>query len=146
MTKFKTLFSNKLTVLGRWSGVMNHHRKDRGLELSEFRTRCIRQGEIHEFLVCATPKDLTQPINDVAYLGFGEILHGGVVEIGDDVYLGDTLFGKILGFDETHMPNHYNIVIESKKPITGFAFGLNPADMFSIVMGKEKNAKHKETK
>lgn len=138
MDKIKTLFSDKKDVKGKWAAVMNHTRKDRGLELSSFKTRCIKEYEIHEFLVCSPEAAGSNPIDDVCYLGFGEITQGGVVEIGDEVYLGDQLYGEILGFDETHMPNHYNIVIKTDDPKTGKALELNPLDTFSIIMGDNK--------
>lgn len=138
MDKLKTLFSDKKAVDGRWAAVMNHARDDRGLELSSFKTRCVKQYEIHEFLVCSLDSAEGNPIDKVSYLGFGEIVQGGVIEIGDEIYLGDQLYGEILGFDETHMPNHYNIVIKTNNPKTGFALKLNPLEPFSIIMGDNK--------
>lgn len=45
-------------------------------------------------------------VNNVANLGFFEVNEGGVIIIGDNVYIEEKLIGKVIGFDDTHMPNH----------------------------------------
>ncbi|MEK6885099.1 MAG: hypothetical protein AABY22_36040, partial [Nanoarchaeota archaeon] len=82
-----------------------------------------------------------KPINNIAYLGFGEIIEGGIVEVGDIIYLKNRPLGIILGFDETHFPNHYNIIIKSEKLITGLALEIKPKDIFSISFEKGKHGK-----
>jgi hypothetical protein len=63
-------------------------------------------------------------VNRVGYLGFVEILDGGVIIKGDEVLLDDELIGHIAGFDETHMPNHQNIVIAGDSRATGAERGI----------------------
>src|SRR4051812_37525310 len=116
-----SLFSEKIRIRGRWVAVMNHACNDQGMVLNAFRTRCLKQGEIHEFVVCRQDPAVGGLIDTVAYLGFGEIVVGGVVEVGDPLYLDEELIGKIVGFDDTCMPNYFTIVIRSKTLITGYA-------------------------
>lgn len=83
-----------------------------------WKTRCLRQGEIHEFIIC-TPGLTPEPLDELAYLGFAEITDGGVVAVGDSVRLGDEVVGRIHGFDEAHVPNHYNILVAGEQLRTG---------------------------
>jgi hypothetical protein len=128
------MFSEKSTLYGNWVAVMDHERHERALTLSSFRTRCFKQGEIHEFLLCDRDTAKLKLINDVAYLGFGAFTQGGVVEVGDEFWCGDNCIGSILGFDETHMPNHYNVIIQSEQATSGFQRGLRQQEAFSIKM------------
>jgi hypothetical protein len=129
----KSLFTSKRLITGNWVAVMNHERHDRALHLSHYRTRCISAGEVHEFLICDNATDITLPINDVAYLGFGELELSGVLEIGDYFYCEEKLIGRIIGFDETHFPNHYNIVLQGDYFATGAVLGFSLHKCFSII-------------
>lgn len=130
--KKESLFSEKVTVRGKWVAVMNSLRNDRGIILTPFYTRCVKKNEIHEFIACDKSAIPDKPIDHIAYLGFGEVMQGGVIEIGDRLYLKDHPIGTILGFDETHFPNHYNVIIKVDILLTGFALKIKPTDNFSI--------------
>lgn len=132
MVKTTSIFSLKRQVKGKWVAVMNFSRNDRGIKLSSFRTRCFQKNEIHEFILCDINTDLSSIINDVYYLGFGEFHEGGVVEVGDVMYLGNKMLGTILGFDETHFPNHYNILVNCANPKIGSKLGISPEEDFII--------------
>lgn len=125
-------FSQKRTIQGSWSAIMNLERSDRGMIVTPFRTRCLLTGEIHEFILCEKGLNPDEPIDRVSYLGFGEILTGGVAEVGDEFYVDDTLLGALIGFDETHAPNHYNILIASDRLLPGSTLGLQVDGDFSI--------------
>lgn len=127
-----SIFSDKRTLTGKFAAVMNFSNPKRGIKLTEFRTRCLLKNEIHEFILCAEDTDPNSLIDKVFYLGFGEFTEGGVMEVGDTVYLGDRPFGTILGFDETHFPNHYNILIKTDNLKTGEELGVKAEDTFSI--------------
>lgn len=112
----KSLFSEKNELMACWVAVMDHRRRDRGLSLSKFNTRCVRKGEIHEFMVLSerdAERARETPVDEVSYLGFAEFLNGGVIAVGDELDMGGVRLGTIAGFDETHMPNHLNIVLKS---------------------------------
>jgi hypothetical protein len=102
----------KLTVEGALVKLLFHKQTDRGMRLLEFETRCVRRGEIHE-LVSTDQQDAVagDRIDRVGFLGFVEIQTGGVIEKGDQVWISDRQIGTILGFDDCHFPNHYNILI-----------------------------------
>lgn len=105
--------------------VLEAHRRGRGLKLIPQRTRCIRRGEIHELLVTnegdAVPGS---QVDTVASVAFVEFQAGGVIVEGDGVFHGETLVGFVVGFDETHCPNHMNIVFRSAEPKSGRELGL----------------------
>ena len=52
---------------------------------------------------------------------------------GDEVKINGQVIGKIAGFDETHMPNHYNIVIYGTDRISGNERNLDLND--EVVIG-----------
>lgn len=86
--------------------------KNRGLSLIAPHSRCVREKEIFEFMVAededAAPGSV---VNNVRYLGFAEVTTGGSLLVGDGVLLDGRRLGRVLGFDETHMPNHQNVVL-----------------------------------
>ena len=110
---------SKRPVEGVVVKLLQHKRTDRGMELAAHETRCLRAGEIHELVTTdqhdSTPGDR---INYVGFLGFVEITRAGVVEMGDEVVHQGKVLGHVLGFDECHYPNHYNILIKTEKVLT----------------------------
>lgn len=119
-------------LTGVWIAVMDHERHDRALQLTSHRTRCIQEKEIHEFIICDQATDISLLIDHLAYLGFGEFLSGGVIEIGDSLYIETRLIGKVVGFDETHFPNHYNIIVQGNNCISGATQNLILNSIFLI--------------
>ncbi|MFC0562548.1 DUF6917 domain-containing protein [Halalkalibacter alkalisediminis] len=102
----------KRIVEGAFVKLLFHKQEQRGMRLIEFETRCVRKGEIHE-IVTTTHKEAKSGdvINRVGFLGFAEMNCGGVIERGDQVKVNGRVIGSVLGFDECHFPNHYNILI-----------------------------------
>jgi len=106
----------------------------RGLKLIPSYTRVLLVNEIHELII--TDEKEAGPgkeVNSIGYLGFIEVKKGGVIAVGDRVSLEGKIIGKIAGFDETHMPNHQNIIIKSERKVTGA--GLNAQLGNRIVIG-----------
>ena len=116
---------DKRPVHGTLVKVLVHRRADRGMRLEEFASRCVRQGEVHE-LVTTDHRVTDASIDRVGFLGFAEIAHGGVIDRGDEVHIGDRFVGTVLGFDACHFPNHYNILIAMDEPVTGRDIELSP--------------------
>jgi hypothetical protein len=114
-----SMFSSRGEIIGWWPAVMRHRRTRRGMRPAEWKTRCIRAGEIHEVILCAPGVPRGQPVDDVSYLGFTEILRGGLLALGDELHTANRLMGVVYGFDETHYPNHYNILIAAASLVTG---------------------------
>ncbi|GLZ31835.1 hypothetical protein Lesp02_40230 [Lentzea sp. NBRC 105346] len=115
----------KRTVTGTVVKVLVHRRDERGMTLEPFASRCVRVGEVHELVT--TDHDVTdERIDRVGFLGFVEIGSAGVIDRGDELWLGDALVGTVLGFDACHFPNHYNILISTPVPRTGPEVGMAP--------------------
>lgn len=117
----------KRTVLGPLVKVLVHRRDDRGMRLDPYGSRCVRAGELHE-LVTTDHRDTAAgaTIDRVGFLGFVEIAVAGVIDRGDEVWVGEQLVGTVLGFDSCHFPNHYNVLINTAAPTTGSDLGLAP--------------------
>ena len=113
-----TPYVKRKVVLGELVVVMDLKRSDRNLQLIDVPSRVVRKGEIHE-LILTDELPQVRTVNRVAYVGFVEILSGGLLVPGDQVFVDTKMLGRLLGFDETHMPNHYNIVIQTKHLLTG---------------------------
>lgn len=103
----------KVDVSGNLVVILDGAMPNRELRLITPISRCIRQHEIHELILTDENAKPGATVNNIAYLGFVEIQAGGAIISGDDVYLGSEKIGTLAGFDETHMPNHINIVINS---------------------------------
>jgi hypothetical protein len=117
----------KRTVSGVLVKVLVHRRDDRGMSLEPFASRCVRQGELHELVTTDhTGTEEGTRIDRVGFLGFVEIATAGVVDRGDELWLGDTRVGTVLGFDACHFPNHYNILVRSDRPRSGADLDLRP--------------------
>lgn len=117
----------KRAVSGVLVKVLVHRRDDRGMSLEPFASRCVRQGELHELVTTDhTGTEEGARIDRVGFLGFVEIATAGVVDRGDELWLGDTRVGTVLGFDACHFPNHYNILVRSDRPRTGADLDLRP--------------------
>ena len=128
----KEMFAANKILSCRWVAIFSRVRTDRNLILNGYQTRCIVSGAVHEFITCED-QDRVSPINRVGYLGFAEFLTAGVIAVGDELWLdGDHLLGHVLGFDDTHMPNHQNIVFQVATIVTGSESGLVPDQEFCI--------------
>ena len=53
--------------------------------------------------------------------------------VNDEITVGGKCVGRIAGFDETHMPNHLNIVIKAEERVPGAELGLELGDKVRIV-------------
>jgi hypothetical protein len=114
----------KRTVEGVLVKVLVHRRDDRGMSLEPFASRCVRAGEVHELVT--TDHGVGERIDRVGFLGFAEIATAGVIDRGDDFWVGDVRVGSVLGFDACHFPNHYNILVRVPALCTGTDLDLRP--------------------
>ncbi|MBF6436573.1 DUF6917 domain-containing protein [Nocardia cyriacigeorgica] len=124
---------DKCTVAGSVVKVLRHRRDDRGMAVSEFASRCVLRGEIHELVT--TDHDDTAigaRVDRVGFLGFTEICAPGVIDRGDRVHVDGVAIGEVLGFDTCHVPNHYNILIRTETPRTGPELGLRPGSSITF--------------
>lgn len=105
----------------------------RRLQLIPTPGRAVLSGEIHELLM--TDEENAGPgteVNSVGVVGFMEFSRAGVIAAGDRVIIAGKAIGSIAGFDETHCPNHLNIVVKSSQRMTGFDLGIEVEDAVSI--------------
>jgi hypothetical protein len=121
----KNPYHAKTDVEGSLVVVLDGNFENRGLSLITQPSRCVKQYDIHE-LIASDEEDIKpgSTVNKIAYLGFAEIASGGVIISGDEVFCGDERIGTVAGFDETHMPNHLNIVIKCEKRLSGAERGF----------------------
>ncbi len=110
---------------GKLVAVLRTKREDRGLQLIYPLSRCIRRYDIHELIITdEVEAGAGREVHNVAYLGFVEFDRGGVILAGDKVIIGDAMVGELVGFDETHAPNHVNILIRGPERESGMTRGL----------------------
>ena len=120
----------RLPLEARFVGVLNNRNDGRGLSLIQAHTRVVRRHDIHELIL--TDEQAAAPgstVNGVHYIGFVEFqAGGGILAEGDRVSAGGKIIGTIAGFDESHCPNHYNVVIKGPRRVTGVELGQRPGD------------------
>ncbi|MCX7919062.1 MAG: hypothetical protein N3A72_05530 [bacterium] len=126
-TKFVNLtaYAERKEVIGKVITVLDAMAESRGLWLISTYSRAVPKYSIHELILTdeAEPKP-GEAVNRIAYLCFFEVAEGGVIPVGDKLYLNDQFIGTIKGFDETHLPNHLNIIVYAEKRQTGKELGF----------------------
>lgn len=127
---FNPYFAKRQTT-GSLAVVLDGMFDDRGLELISPSSRAVKTSEIHELILSDEETGPGQRVNRIAYVGFVEINRGGVIVVGDSVHIGDTVVGTVAGFDETHMPNHLNIVLAGNRK-TGRELNLSVENIVTI--------------
>jgi hypothetical protein len=117
-------------VEGVMVAVLDARAPNRGLALTVHRSRALLKNEVHELLVTDDP--LAAPgrrVQSCAYLGFVEIMTGGVALVSNRVTIAGRELAEIVGFDETHLPNHLNIVLRTFGELqTGVELGIDLGD------------------
>lgn len=123
--KFKdNPYHDKSYVEGQLVVVLSGRLDNRGLDLITPISRCVCKHEIHELIFTDEQAGPGEKVERIAYLGFFEVQTGGVLLAGDQLELDGELMGTVAGFDQTHMPNHLNIVINTKRLNSGKDLGL----------------------
>ena len=136
----KSPYVNKKVVKGNIVVILSSIIEKRELNLIISHSRAVKKNEIHEIMTTseknAAPGEV---VNKVVYIGFFEVNEGGVILTGDDVYIKGKLIGKVIGFDDTHMPNHQNIVLYSLENKTGPELNINLKDkiLFKMVESRK---------
>ncbi len=120
----KNLYTEKVEIFGEIVAILDWAHDNRKLELIYPASRCLLKNEIHELILTDEKVKPGDIVNRVSYIGFFEVKEGGVILNGDEIFIGDQYIGEISGYDETHMPNHMNIVIYSPTLNTGHEKGL----------------------
>ncbi|MBO8168021.1 MAG: hypothetical protein H0Z35_02405 [Thermoanaerobacteraceae bacterium] len=118
-------YAKKRDILGSLVVVLDGRLEERNLQLIAPISRAVLQGEIHELILTDEPEvGPKKKVNKIAYLGFFEVSQGGVMVVGDELSVAEKKVGTVAGFDETHMPNHLNIIIATDQRVSGLERGL----------------------
>ncbi|SHM74328.1 hypothetical protein SAMN05660826_01824 [Caldanaerovirga acetigignens] len=117
-------YIRKKPLKGKIIVVLDGKYEERGLKLIVQPSRCIKVGEVHELIITDEAKGPGDIVNRIAYVGFFEAKESAVIVSGDEVKINGRVIGKIAGYDETHMPNHYNIVLNAMELVTGNEMGI----------------------
>ena len=135
----KSPYAQKKIIKGGIVVILDSIIEKRGLKLITPHSRAVKKGEIHELIT--TEEKEAGPgkiVNNVAYVCFFEVSEGGVIVVEDEVHIGKKFIGKIAGFDDTHMPNHQNIILYASKKKTGVELKINLDEEISIKFIKNK--------
>jgi len=133
----KSPYAGKIAVTGKIVAILDFATDRRGLHLISQPSRAVKAGEVHELVMTDEAEaGPDKEVNDVAYLAFIEIRNAGVLLKGDTVEKNGQVIGELAGFDETHMPNHQNIVIRGPAKATGVQLGLQLGDEIIFRMTK----------
>lgn len=135
------LYAKKRDVCGSLAVVLDGKMDDRALSLIAPMSRCLCHGQVHELIL--TDETSAKPgsrVDRIAYLGFFAVEREGVIVVGDELLVDGKKVGILAGFDETHMPNHLNIVVCSDTRSTGNELGcrLEAAVVFHQPAPREK--------
>jgi hypothetical protein len=121
-TRFVNLatYAENRPVEGKVVTVLDSTHEARGLKLIPTYSRALKKNSVHELIATdETNKKPGDTANRIAYLAFFEVSRGGCVIVGETLFTDGKPIGTVLGFDETHEPNHINIIIDVKKRQTG---------------------------
>jgi hypothetical protein len=121
-TRFVTLatYAANRPVRGGVITVLDSTHDARGLKLISTYSRALKKNSIHELIATdETEKRPGEVANKIAYLAFFEVTRGGCIIVGETLFVDGKPIGVIIGFDETHEPNHINIIIGVKQRQTG---------------------------
>jgi len=121
-TRFVTLatYAANRPANGAVVTVLDSSHEARGLKLISTYSRALQKYSIHELI--ATDETGAKPggtVDRIAYLAFFEVSRGGCIIVGETLWLGQRAIGTVVGFDETHEPNHINIVVGVERRQTG---------------------------
>lgn len=126
-------YYSKVDILGRFVVVLDGKLDNRELNLIQPISRCFNQNTIIELI--GTDEQDAAPgklVNNICYIGFVELINGGVVLTGDKVLWNNQEIGIIAGYDDTHMPNHQNTILKMQTRISGKELGIRINDQIII--------------
>src|ERR1017187_145167 len=135
-TRFVTLatYAANRPVEGEVVTVLASTHEARGLKLIPTYSRALQKNSIHELI--ATDEAGRKPgdtADRIAYLAFFEVTRGGCIIVGETLFVDGKAVGEIIGFDETHEPNHINIMIGVKQRQTGRQMKISVGSQIKFV-------------
>ena len=129
-------FHAKRPVQGAVVVVLDGYLDNRSLSLIQPISRAYSQHTIIELIATDEPGVVPGgSVQAIAYLGFVELLASGVIVVGDEVLARGQVVGTIAGYDDTHMPNHQNVIVSVAKRISGKDLGWQVGERVEIRTG-----------
>jgi uncharacterized protein YuzE len=132
--KAEVFYVAKRPIEAEVTYVSKRRTEGRNLELIPLASRTVNRHEIQE--VVFVDQDAIGPgstVRDAAYLGFIEILRGNKLQTGDDLFIEGRYVGTVAGFDLSHYPNHFNIVVRTLERRSGAELGIRLGDHVRFV-------------
>jgi hypothetical protein len=129
----KSFFHSKVEMKGKVVVILDGKLENRNLNLIIPISRAFRKYDIIELI--GTDDKNAAPgavVDAIAYIGFVEVLNSGVVLVGDEVKWNDKVMGTIIGFDDTHLPNHQNVIVKVETRISGKDLGMKVGERIMI--------------
>jgi hypothetical protein len=135
-------YASTRPVEGVIVSVLDARAPNRNLALTVHSSRALLKNEVHELLVTEDPRAAPgRLVQACAYLGFTEITTGGITLVSDRVIIGGRELGEVVGFDETHLPNHLNIVLRAFGRLqTGAELGITLGERTTFQMADSYRA------
>ena len=132
-TRFKIdvrkAFVERSSITGRIVAILDLKLSERELHLITPHSRALRKNEICEIIVITDINAFPGAVvKGATYIGFFEVIEGGIALVGDVIMIKGEKICTIRGFDETHMPNHLNVVCYAKEARTGKELGIHIND------------------
>jgi hypothetical protein len=138
------LVSQKLRIIkddlsAHATGILTNIANNRGMRLISNACRAVRINDVHELVCTSQEKQPGEIVDEVGYLAFVVFDESGVVAIDDVLLVKGNNIGKVIGFNETHAPNHLNIIIQVDNITTGLQSGWEPGTklVFTRFMSNE---------
>jgi hypothetical protein len=125
----KDFFHSKKEIKVTISVVLKGSLNNRGLNLIDPISRAYKKHDIIELI--ATDETEAAPgkkVNSIAYIAFVELQNSGVILVGDPVLHKGKEIGKIAGYDDTHLPNHQNVIVKVTEMKSGEELNLKVDD------------------
>jgi len=135
-TRFVTLatYAENRPVEGEVVTVLDSLHEARGLNLIPTYSRALPKDSIHELIATdEAEKRPGQTVYRIAYLAFFEVSRGGCIVVGETLLVGGRPVGTVVGFDETHEPNHVNIVVGVRERQTGRQLNFSVSNKLCFV-------------
>jgi len=109
-----SVYGDRRPVEGEIVALLHVYFEDRHLKLIETKSRAVRLQEIHELMITDEDAAPGGGADRVRAIAFFEVDRSGLIVVGDKVSVGGKHLGTLAGFDQTHMPNHMNIVVKTE--------------------------------
>jgi hypothetical protein len=129
----RDFYTGKIDIHGKLVVVLDGKLENRELHLIQPISRAFPKGSIIELIGTDDPNARPgERVDAIAYIGFMELQNGGVLLVGDEVEWNKRIIGTIVGFDDTHMPNHQNLILSVKTRQPGKELGMRIGDEMFI--------------